>query len=127
MATAKNFKNTIRDRIFSANDIKEENLHIPEWDVDIIVRALNGKQRARLLQSALKKDGTPDLEKMYPALTILCSYYVDEDTQEKRPVFEDADRDAIGEKSGHALELIAQVAMRISGLTENALKEAKNE
>lgn len=111
---------SLRDRILSAKDIKSEAVTIDEWDVTLEVRGMTGKQRARLLQSSMKKDGSPDLEKMYPALVILCTY--DPETGER--VFEDADRDGIGDKSGRAQEIIAQAAMRLSGLTEDALKDA---
>lgn len=112
---------SLREKILNAKDIKSEKVKIPEWDVTVEVRGLTGKQRARLLQDAIGEDGKPDLERIYPELVILSTY--DPETGEQ--VFQPADRDALIEKSGAALEKIAQVAMRLSGLQPDALKEAE--
>lgn len=112
----------LRDLILSANDIKSEKVHVDVWDVDLEIRGLTGKERAELLQQCFTPQGGMDLEKMYPLLAIMSVH--DPETGEK--VFQPEDRDALNEKSGAALEQIAQVAMKLSGMEpdsfDNALK-----
>lgn len=113
----------LRAHIFSTPDIREEVVAIPEWSSKILVRGLNAKTRARILTGAMKKDGTPDLEKMYPDLVIATACH----PLTKKHIFSPADRDALNEKSGGALEKLAMAAARLSGLdTESQAKAAEN-
>lgn len=105
---------SIRDKILTAKDIKSEQVHIEQWDVTVEVRGLTGRQRAILLQDVVSPKGKIDLQKLYPQLVVMSTF--DPDTGE--PVFQAGDVDAIAEKSGGALESIAQVAMRLSGLNQ---------
>ena len=81
---------------------------------------MDGRSRTRLLKSAANMDGTIDLEKMYPEMVILCAH--DPETGER--IFTEADRDALLGKSAAALELVALTAMKVSGMTGEAQKEA---
>ncbi len=112
---------SLRDKILAANDIQEETVEVPEWGVKLLVRGLTGRQRARLLQNAVDTSGKMDLERIYPELVIYSVY----DPETKEQIFKPADRDALADKSGAALERIAQVAMRLSSLTPEAVKEAQ--
>lgn len=112
---------SVRDKILKANDIKEKEINIPEWDVNVLVRGLTGRQRAKLLQDAVDAKGKIDLEKIYPELAIFSVY----DPATNKPVFESADRDILAEKSGAALERIAQMAMSLSGLQPESLNIAE--
>jgi len=113
----------LRDKILQVKDIQEETVDLTDiWGVKLLVRGLTGRQRAKLLQNAVSTKGDVDLERIYPELVIYSVY--DPDTGEQ--VFKLADRDALADKSGAALERITQVAMRLSGLTPEAVKEAKN-
>jgi len=111
----------LRAQILEKSDLEEEKLYIPEWDCTILVRALNGADRANLLQNNTLASGKPDLKKMYPALAILSMR--DPDTH--KLIFEPADRDALNTKSGAALERVAEVAIRLNHLTPDAVKDAE--
>lgn len=111
----------LRQLILASDDLKTEIVEISEWSTEesvckIKVQALSGRERAKWLQNAVGEDGKADLQKIYPDLVITCSH--DPETNEK--IFEPTDRDALNEKSGSALEKIAQVAVRISGLSKEA-------
>lgn len=112
---------SLRDQILQCKDIQSEQLVIPQWDVIVEVRGLNGRQRAALFKETMDNRGAVDLAKMYPRLALESCY--DPDTGEL--VFQEGDFDAVAEKSGAALELIAQVAMRLSGIG-NAEELVKN-
>lgn len=112
----------LREKILTAQDIKKELVTVEEWGVQVEVRGLKGSERARLMQDSVDaKTGSVDFVKLYPDLVIASTY--DPETGEK--VFEPTDRDALNEKSGAALEKIAQVAMRLSGLTQADLDGAR--
>lgn len=113
---------SLRERILSAQDIQSERVYVPEWDVEVEVRSMTGAQRARVLQGATV-DGEVDLERLYPILLIETVY----DPETGEPVFEAADRDALNGKNSGALERIAKVAMRLSGIEPGAEDAAKND
>lgn len=111
----------LRDRILSKKDIKSEKVYVEEWGETLEVRGLNGKDRNDLLAKVLdQKTGMPDLNLLYSKLIILTSF--DPVTGEK--VFEEADRDSLNMKSGSALEKVAKVSARLSGLEQGAVEDA---
>lgn len=113
---------SIRDKILNAKDIKSEVITIDEWDVKIEIRTLTGLERSKLMNNALNiETGTVDFTKIYPELAIAASF----DPESGEKIFSEGDRDIINGKSGAALEKIAQVAMRLSGMDKGAVKEAE--
>jgi len=111
----------LRDKILAAEDIKSEQVYIKEWDVTLEVRGLTGRQRGLYLQDVIDAKGKMDFQKMYPMLVVMSTF----DPETKEPVFLAGDMDAIAGKSGAALEQLAQVAQRLSGLNPEAIGEAK--
>ena len=111
---------SLRDKILEIKDIQEEEVSIPEWGCRVLVRGLTGRQRAIFLQNGIDSKGKLDMQKAYPDLVILSA----RDPETGEPIFGAGDADAVIEKSGAALERIAQVAMRLSGLGPNAVEEA---
>lgn len=110
----------LRDKIAGIKDIKEEKLHVPEWDVELLVKSLTGAARNKILNAAMGgKDGKVDLDKFYPDLVIASCF--DPETGEQ--VFEPTDRDMLLSKNGSALERIAQKAIKMSGLDDLDQKE----
>jgi hypothetical protein len=108
----------MRAYIFAKDDILEEIVEVSEWDVKILVRGMTGKQRSKVMQGALRPDGTPDLERMYPDMCIATCYH----PTEKVLLFTPADRDALNAKSGGVLEKLAMTAAKLSGLDVEAAK-----
>lgn len=111
----------LRDKILNADDIKTEEVTVQEWGVNVKVKGMTGKSRSNLLEVCVDKDGNMDFEKLYPLLLIGTVY--DPESDEK--VFEAADHDALNEKSGGALEKVAKVAMKLSGLDEGSAGKAE--
>lgn len=109
----------LRDKIANIKDIKEEKLHIPEWDVELLIKSLSGAERNKIMNTAMNKDGKVDLDRFYPDIVIASCF--DPETNEQ--VFEPADRDMLLSKSGAALERIAQKAIKMSGLDDLDQKE----
>lgn len=110
----------LRDKILGAQDITSETVTVPEWDVTVEVRGLTGTQRARLLKNGFEANGAVNFERLYPELVIASTF----DPESGERIFSEADRDALNDKSGAALERIAQAAMRVSGLNPDANEQA---
>jgi hypothetical protein len=111
----------LREKILGASDIRREQVHVPEWEVEVEVRGLTGAQRARLMKNSVDAKGAVDFERMYPELLIASTF----EPETGEPLFTAADRDALSAKSGAALERIAQAAMRLSGLNPGAAENAE--
>ena len=112
----------LKQAIADANDIESEVIFVPQWDVEIGVRTMDGNSRAQLLENYADEDGKVSFRNLYPELLILCTF----DPETGEPVFEDtdADRQLILSKSGKALEVVAKKAMEMSGLDEKAEERA---
>lgn len=102
----------LREKILACKDLESELVEVPQWGVLVEVRGMSGRQRAILLQDTVDPRGKIDLQKLYPQLVLFSTF----DPESGEPVFLPGDIDALAEKSGGALEAIAQVAMRLSGL-----------
>lgn len=112
----------LRTRILKADDIGIEPLDVPEWDVKLEIRGMNGKARAKFMKAAVATpDGTPNYEQFFADLIIASAF----DPETGDQVFDPADRDVLNEKSGAAINRIADVAMRLSGLTTGAVEQAE--
>lgn len=111
----------LRNKILESDDIKEEEVIVDEWDCKIKVKGLTGKSRSEILNEAIDSQGNFDFTKIYPDLVIATAH--NPETDEK--IFQREDRDTINKKSGAALEKIAEVAVRLSGLQEAAQEEAR--
>ena len=114
----------LRKLIFETDDIPEEVVDVPEWKTKILVRGMNGKGRATFLRRTSDPNtGQVSYENFYPELVIATAF--DPDTREQ--VFEPADRDMLNSKSGIALNRVAEVAQRLSGLGGDDVEEAKKD
>lgn len=111
----------LRKKILVSHDIKNEKVHVPEWDVTIEVRTMNGKQRAQVVKAAVDEKGNINADSIYPELLIATCF----DPNTSKPIFTDKDKDALNAKSGAVLERIGQIAMGLSGLTKEAVEDAE--
>lgn len=114
----------IKDKILNAK-LKSEKIYISQWDAEIEVKELNGGQRAKFFDNTVSVDKYGNvkthLEKMNTEIIILSCY--DPETGER--LFKEEDRELILQASGEAIDQIAQVALKISGLSNNAVVEAE--
>jgi len=144
--------NNLRSMILTCVDVTWEPLHIPEWNVTLLVRSGTGDMRADLLDAAITFDEQTektqvDLKKIYPDLVIHSSIDptsvagVDAQVlldckQEDRaqyaeavglaePLFTLLDREALLGKNGAALERVGKIASRLWGLDKEAEKAAE--
>jgi len=106
--------------IFAADDIESELVEVKQWGVTVLVKSLTARDRAKMIGGAVQNNGAFQLEEVLPDLVIASCY--DPETGER--VFLESDRDALMAKSAAPIEQIATVAMRLSGMDEEAVDDA---
>jgi hypothetical protein len=110
----------LREKILNANDEQAELVTVEQWGVDVLVKSMTGKERATLMNQCLnQKTGVMDMEKLYALLVIHTAY--DPSTNEK--VFHQNDLELLNNKNGAAMEKIAKVASRLSGMEDGQVDE----
>jgi len=117
---------SLRAKALAAKDIKTETLDVPQWDCTFAIRGLTGAQRAVLIERATVKATNGDGEetsrvdsKILNPLLIVASCY---DPASGEQVFQDADADALDQKSAEAIDLVTSVILRINGMTKDENK-----
>lgn len=111
---------SLRDHILQCDDVQKEIVEIPQWGVSVCVHGMSGAARTSMIQNAADNDGVMNFSKMMPDIVIMCTF--DPETDEQ--IFAESDRESLMLKSGAALDLIVNTAMRISGLLEGAVDKA---
>ena len=117
-----------RDAILGADDLEMVEVDVPEWGDTVWVRTLTGKAKDRFETVSLgeqakgKKNGALNLE------TLRARVLVEACVSEKgERLFDVSDIEALGAKSGAALDRVFTVAQRLAGLSNEDVEElAKN-
>jgi hypothetical protein len=110
-----------RDMILKADNLRTEEVPVPEWGGSVLVRELRGRERDEWEASLAVQRGkqmVPDVANMRAKL--VARSVVGEDGE---PVFTQQDVAALGELSAAALDRVFEVASRLSGLSETDLDE----
>ena len=104
-----------KSAILAANDLKTQDVDVPEWGGAVRVRAFSGRERDAFEASLVRGDGKDrkvDLTNMRARLVALS--VVDEAGQR---LFTDEEVDLLGAKSGAALDRVFAVAQELNGLS----------
>jgi hypothetical protein len=119
-----------RTQILEAEDAVSEYVEVPEWGGTVRVRSLEGLERDRYERSFVKIGakgggslGVVDLTTDNARARLVSMTVVDEDGLN---VFTEADILVLGHKSAAALERVASVAQRLSGLTDRDMEALKD-
>jgi hypothetical protein len=111
-----------KDDILKAADTRTEEVEVPEWGGTVLVRGLTGLERDDYEMSLMVERGgrmVMDTANGRAKLAVRCC--VDDDGSR---IFDDADANTLGRKSGKALDRVFDVAARLSGLREEDAKAA---
>lgn len=112
-----------KEQILSAADRKTEEVAVPEWGGSVLVATMSGAARDAWEASLVTRKGAKvetNTTNMRARLVAAC--VVDESGAQ---VFSAEDIDALGQKSGAALERVCRVAQRLNALTGAELESAK--
>ena len=114
---------SLREDILGRDDLPVEVVTVPEWRMDVRVRALSGAERDAYTASCMKRKGKDgDFEMTFEdASARLVSRSIVDETGAR--VFTDADVPALSGKNAAALGRLFDVAQRLSALREEDLKE----
>lgn len=113
-----------RDDILNANDIQTETVNVPEWGGDVTVKGLSGVERDAWEIAISMENGKPTKNPRNIRAQLVVRAVVD---SEGRKLFRSIDAEALGKKSGKALDRVYEVAARLSGIRAEDIEEmAKN-
>lgn len=111
-----------RGDILAADDLKTQDVEVPEWGGSVRIRTLTAAQRDDFdasLSSGIGTNRTVDLHNLRARLVSLC--VVDE---EGAPQFTKDDVAALGAKSAAALSRVFEAAQALNGMTPQAVEAA---
>lgn len=112
-----------RDQILSAQDIKADEIDIPEWGGTVRLRQMTGRQRDEFERALSDQAKLGELGTNMRA-RIVAATVVDE---QDNLLFTEADIATLGEKNWRALDRIASTASKLNALTDAAIEDvAKN-
>jgi hypothetical protein len=111
-----------REEIFAVEDLKAEELYIPEWDTSVYVRGLTGKERdefeTAMIQMNGKRTMSLSLANVRARLVSMACIQAD-----GTRLFSRKDIEILGKKSAAALDRIAARIQELSGLLPDDIKE----
>ena len=115
-----------REAILSANDQTIEFCSTPEWPCDVYVKSLNGSQRDSFEASLVHTNGKGKRSVSYNDVRakLVVKTACDKDGN---LLFSDFDVAKLTLKSAAALQRVFEVAQRLSGITEDDVKELSDE
>lgn len=113
-----------KTQILEAQDLKFEDVAVPEWGGMVRVAGLNAKEASVFsskLVSVDSKGGIKELKMDNFMAELLVHTLVDE---QFKPLFNEDDIEALGKKSAAIMKQLSDIAMKLSGLSDQSLKEA---
>lgn len=110
---------SLRDKILQATDIATEMVEIPEWNVVVEVRGMSGADRARIFE-VVTENGEIKAGSLYAETVIATSY----DPETGAHIFNPDDVTALMQKSAQAIDRLAKVGLRLSGMEGEGSQDA---
>lgn len=105
-----------RKQILEADDRTKVIVKVPEWGGEVIISSMSGKMRDAWEQSLSKSDFSLDNMRA----RFLAAVAIDEKGE---PLFTMADVEALGKKSGAALNRCTVAAQKLNGMTNEDLED----
>ena len=110
-----------RDAILSAQDLKTEDVAVPEWGGSVRVRTMTGTERDAFLAELKRDEAGKVVASDYGTRLIAFAAVGDDGAR----LFADADVAALGAKSGVALQRAFTAADRLNSTSEAAVQGAE--
>lgn len=109
-----------RDEILAVTDRTYEYVNVPEWGGRVKVRSLDGRERARWQKGSLEIKGKTQTVNFDVSTVLLVALSVVDEKGSR--LFADGDLRELSRKNSAALERVADVAMRLSGIGEDEIE-----
>ncbi len=113
-----NGKALSKSEILGASDVTVEALDVPEWGGRVYLRTMSGSDYDAFSELAAASPGGVGLR-----ADIVSRCLCDENGQPQQWSAEEVV--ALGERAGHVLDRVAAAALRISGISKDAIEETK--
>jgi len=112
------------DQILAADDLKCEDVEVPEWGGVVRVQGMTGAARDKF-ESSLMKDNLSGVskDKALDNYRARLAAFTMVDGEGKRLFRSDAEVRRLGEKSADALSRVVDVASRLAGLSAGDVEE----
>jgi hypothetical protein len=118
-----------RDAILAADDLKHEDVEVPEWGGTVRVRELTATERDQVesgtVNLSVGADGKPQADVnqsiMESFRARLAAYSIIDEAGAR--LFTDQDMILLGRKSSSAMQRVFNVAMRLSAFTQGDVEE----
>lgn len=110
-----------RAAILAVPDIQTEELHVPEWGTWIRVKGLTARERDDWEDSCLTGKGKNQQVNMRNARAKMVVRAAVDEKGER--LFGNQDAEALGEKSGIAVDRIYDVAARLAGVSDRDMDD----
>jgi len=106
-----------RAAIIAANDLKREEVDVPEWGGTVVVRELTAKERDTFFEWVRKKgeDAFPDFRVRAVRLSLI--------DEQGDHLFMAEDEPELARKSTAVIDRLFEVASKLSGLQQKDVKE----
>ena len=115
-----------REQILSFDDLKTEEVDVPEWGGTVVIKMMSGKERDAFEASIVEMKGSKQSYKFENIRAKLVQKTVI-DPETKALMFTVGDIEALGNKSAAALDRVFSVAQKLSKITSEDVEElAKN-
>jgi|TARA_R110000744_G_scaffold359636_1_gene466962 hypothetical protein len=111
-------KRLSKDDILGVEDLATEEVQVPEWGGIVALRELKGSERDSFEEGSLDKNRNVTMANMRARLVALSA--VDDEGQR---IFSEKDAVKLGSKSASALDRLFGVACRLSGITDDDVKD----
>ncbi|TXH06679.1 MAG: hypothetical protein E6R09_01095 [Rhodocyclaceae bacterium] len=107
-----------KEAILAADDLPREQVTVPEWGGDVLVRTMTGTDRDAFEAGLIGKDGRMENVRARLVSLTLCDH-------SGALLFSDSEVSALGKKSARALDRVFNVAQRLNGIGADQVECAK--
>jgi len=110
-----------RDDIIKADDLKFEEVDVPEWGGKVRIRMMRGSERDAFEQDLFDQKGdnpVKNLSNLRAKLVARCAC-----NEKNERIFSDRDISLLGEKSAAALDRVFVVAQRLNKIGQQDMEE----
>ena len=115
-----------REEILAVDDIQIEQVPVPEWGGDVLVKGMTGSERDRFEAGVISfggDKGKGEKIDMRDLRAKLCSKTICDEGG--KLLFSQSDVKELSKKSAIALHRVFKVAQRLSGLTDDDMEELR--
>lgn len=114
-----------RESILAVEDIVIELIPVPEWGGDVFVKGMTGRERDLFESGIVQISGDDSKIDMRDVRAKLCAKSICDESGKR--LFSEADVKELSKKSAKALQRVFEVAQRLSGISDDDVKELAGE